>query len=251
MAHDAVLRFTDIDEMLALPDLDVVVVATPNRMHAEHGVKVLAAGKWLLIEKPLAESQREFDQVENAISEYDGKCTLALHAAFGVELEWYVANQESVSGVASQISAFRSGFYDPYFENGQIIADGLSLGGSWMDSGINALSVICRLVSPGDLLIRDSRMTRVAGSECLEVQGTVEFHLNSDVAPLFGVIDTNWTIGRDSKATTLSYHGSEDRIILDHSAEEVIRVSPGEREHTVQERERASETDQSLRRRLS
>ena len=33
-----------------------------------------------------------------------------------------------------------------------------------MDSGINALSVICRMISPDDLVICDSRMTRIKES---------------------------------------------------------------------------------------
>jgi predicted dehydrogenase len=39
--------FTDIADMLSLPELDVVVVATPNRLHVDHGVQVLSQANGL------------------------------------------------------------------------------------------------------------------------------------------------------------------------------------------------------------
>jgi predicted dehydrogenase len=49
------VRWTDsIDDLLAWPDVDAVVVCTPNDTHAEVGGRILAAGRHLLMEKPLA-----------------------------------------------------------------------------------------------------------------------------------------------------------------------------------------------------
>lgn len=45
--------WTDPDVMLADPDVDIVYVATPTGLHAEHGRAVLEAGKHLWCEKPL------------------------------------------------------------------------------------------------------------------------------------------------------------------------------------------------------
>jgi len=45
--------WTDPGAMLADPDVDVVYVATPTGLHAEHGTAVLDAGKHLWCEKPL------------------------------------------------------------------------------------------------------------------------------------------------------------------------------------------------------
>lgn len=51
--------FTDASEMLALKDLDVVYVATPHNHHFPDAMKVLQAGKHVLIEKPLALNAQE------------------------------------------------------------------------------------------------------------------------------------------------------------------------------------------------
>ena len=48
-------RFTtNLDEVLAVPETDAVVIATPVPTHAALALKVIAAGKHVFVEKPLA-----------------------------------------------------------------------------------------------------------------------------------------------------------------------------------------------------
>jgi predicted dehydrogenase len=47
------------EQLLAHPDVDVVHVASPNRLHAEHALAALAAGKHVVCEKPLAMTSQE------------------------------------------------------------------------------------------------------------------------------------------------------------------------------------------------
>lgn len=221
------LTFSDLSALLLTPDIDVVVISTPNRLHAEHGVQVLENGNWLMIEKPLAETWGEFNMVEQARQQCDGHCTLALHAAYSQEVEWFCENQMKLSIDPDQLEWFFAKFYDPYFKDGRLLPQALSLGGSWLDSGINALSVISRLVSPEQLTMRDSRLSRIAETNCNEVQGSVEFDLAAGSHLASGVIDTNWTLGRNSKSTLLSYRGSDRKILLEHSKQEVRAITPG------------------------
>jgi myo-inositol 2-dehydrogenase / D-chiro-inositol 1-dehydrogenase len=44
---------TDLDELLAL-DVEAVIVASPNDLHAEQALRALAAGRHVLVEKPMA-----------------------------------------------------------------------------------------------------------------------------------------------------------------------------------------------------
>jgi len=47
--------YCSLDELLASePDIDVVSICSPNRLHAEHAIRVLKAGHHVLCEKPLA-----------------------------------------------------------------------------------------------------------------------------------------------------------------------------------------------------
>ena len=49
-------RFDNYDQMLGLSDLDAVILATPTQIHAEQGLKAMAAGKHVLIEIPMADT---------------------------------------------------------------------------------------------------------------------------------------------------------------------------------------------------
>jgi len=51
----------DLDEMCALPDLDVVDICTPSFLHFTQTLQALAAGKHVILEKPVAGSLREVD----------------------------------------------------------------------------------------------------------------------------------------------------------------------------------------------
>jgi predicted dehydrogenase len=51
-----VLGLTDFRELLARSDVDAIALATPIETHAPLGLQALAAGKHLLVEKPLAHS---------------------------------------------------------------------------------------------------------------------------------------------------------------------------------------------------
>ncbi|MFI0425047.1 Gfo/Idh/MocA family protein [Spongiactinospora sp. 9N601] len=52
--HGGVPWTTDVDAALARPDVSAVVLCTPNDTHEELALRVAAAGRHLLIEKPLA-----------------------------------------------------------------------------------------------------------------------------------------------------------------------------------------------------
>jgi len=53
-AHPRARVTAELDELLADPDLDAVVLATPVPSHAELAIAALAAGKHCFVEKPLA-----------------------------------------------------------------------------------------------------------------------------------------------------------------------------------------------------
>ncbi|WP_246081452.1 Gfo/Idh/MocA family protein [Homoserinimonas aerilata] len=61
--------FATLEEMLADPSIDVIHVLTPNALHAEQALAVIAAGKHVICEKPLAVSSVEADQLVAAARE--------------------------------------------------------------------------------------------------------------------------------------------------------------------------------------
>jgi predicted dehydrogenase len=67
--YPAVEQVRDFDSLLARPDIDALAIATPVNTHAPMGLAALAAGKHLLIEKPLAASVRDAQELVNRARE--------------------------------------------------------------------------------------------------------------------------------------------------------------------------------------
>lgn len=64
--HDIVSAFTDHREMLAMPDLDMVVIGAPNDVHCALTLDAAAAGKHIVLEKPMCMSLEQADQMIDA-----------------------------------------------------------------------------------------------------------------------------------------------------------------------------------------
>lgn len=55
--------YTDLDALLADPDVDAVLLCTPHPRHAEEGVRAARAGKHVLVEKPLCLTAADADRM--------------------------------------------------------------------------------------------------------------------------------------------------------------------------------------------
>jgi predicted dehydrogenase len=69
--HPQARTTTRFDDLLADPDLDAVVIATPVVTHYELGKQALAAGKHVFVEKPPAQSSAEAEEL-SALAEEQG-----------------------------------------------------------------------------------------------------------------------------------------------------------------------------------
>src|SRR6478672_13633729 len=70
-AHPAATIYADYRELLARDDIDAVDVVVPNRWHHEVGRAVLASERHLLLEKPMALSVAECDELVGLAAKHD------------------------------------------------------------------------------------------------------------------------------------------------------------------------------------
>lgn len=56
-------HFADVREFLADPEIDAVIVATPDALHKEHAIAAMRAGKHVLVEKPMALMRRDAEDM--------------------------------------------------------------------------------------------------------------------------------------------------------------------------------------------
>ena len=69
LGGEGVLAYTDLDEMLKNPDIDVVYLCIPNVLHAQTAIRCLKAGKHVLCEKPATISAAQMEAIIEAARE--------------------------------------------------------------------------------------------------------------------------------------------------------------------------------------
>ncbi len=65
--------YKDYKELLAQPEIDAVIIVTPDHLHREMVIDALAAGKHILCEKPLALNREDIDAITDAVKKSDKK----------------------------------------------------------------------------------------------------------------------------------------------------------------------------------
>lgn len=82
-----------LEAMLADPELDAVVIATPDKLHAEQTVAAAAAGKHVFVEKPMATSVEDAERMVAACRTNDVRLGVAYH------LRWHAGHRELVDAI--------------------------------------------------------------------------------------------------------------------------------------------------------
>ena len=80
--HDIPHHFTDYRELLAMSEIDLVVIGIPNHLHCEAVVAAAEAGKHIVIEKPLCLNMEEADLMVEAAKKADVKLMYAEELCF-------------------------------------------------------------------------------------------------------------------------------------------------------------------------
>ncbi len=225
---DSIPFFSELDDLLSESETDIIMVSTPNVTHYEIGKRVLESGAALLLEKPCCNNEEELDDLIDTAQCTDQFFAVALHAAYARDLVWYLEWINSGEVDLGPLTSFYAGFFDPYYRDGKIVSGARGLGGSWFDSGINALSVIGRLIHPTTLDLVEGRMTAIDSLNFSQVQGAATFTYPHRTFTGHGIIDTNWTLGLNQKITRLYYGATNTKVILHHSDECVLVIRDNE-----------------------
>lgn len=134
------IPFATVDraELFARDDVDIVYVATPAHTHRDIAVEALEAGKHVLVEKPMATSAREVQDIFEAATRAD---------RFAMEAMWMRFNPLHVdirerieSGEIGTPSSVRASFGTPFFPRPRVQRPEQG-GSSLLDRGIYAVTL--------------------------------------------------------------------------------------------------------------
>jgi len=85
--------FTSLDDLLRDPELHAVIVATPDRLHADHAVKAALAGKHVFTEKPMAHG------LEPARTMVQACRTAGVQLGVAYHLRWHAGHRALIERV--------------------------------------------------------------------------------------------------------------------------------------------------------
>ena len=96
---------TDLDELLANPNVDAVYVSTPHITHSEIGVKAARAGKHVLMEKPMSTTLADADALIAACKEAGVKLGIGYYGS--VDAGSRAARDLVLGGALGEITSVR------------------------------------------------------------------------------------------------------------------------------------------------
>jgi predicted dehydrogenase len=101
--------YDNYEKLIADEDVELVIVASPNKRHCEHSIKALKAGKHVVCEKPMATSLDDADKMLKAAAESVGKLTVYQSRRYSPE---FVKICEIInSGVLGRIVMIRMAYH--------------------------------------------------------------------------------------------------------------------------------------------
>ena len=180
--------YTDLSEMLNDPELDIVTVCTPSGNHMEPSLKIIDAGKHLIVEKPLEITLGRCDKILDAASRKGVRISTIFpsrfHEASRVVKDAINKNRfgRLVMGDA-YIKWFRTQeYYDNGGWHGTKSLDG---GGALMNQSIHAIDLLGWFMGP---VASVKAYTKTLGHERIEVEDVAVAVLNYKNGAL-GVIE--------------------------------------------------------------
>jgi predicted dehydrogenase len=137
------------ESLLADPEIDVIYISLPNRLHAEWTIKAVQAGKHVLCEKPLALNVEEVDAVQETARKYGrvvAEAFMYRHHPQTLKVQELVKN-----GSLGSLKMIRGSFSFLLSREGDVRLDPDLGGGSIWDLGCYPISY-ARAVVGGDPL---------------------------------------------------------------------------------------------------
>ena len=193
--------YTDYRDLLADPEITIVVIATPHHQHTAIAEAAAAAGKHILLEKPMAPSLAECDHIIAAVRAANVKLMLGHVNRFAHS--YRVAKQMIESGEMGSVvmgtGAMQKFWFEPNRRDWHL--DRARGGGVWLTVGVHPLD----------------RLTWLIGSPIVSVSAQFGTHFHDmnadDTGMVFvryangaagTVISTGYSIGAPKHSTELT-----------------------------------------------
>jgi len=219
--HAKAFGFDELPRLLAEPDVHLVFVNSPNRLHAEHALAALEAGKHTVVEKPLCFGLDEAEHMCAAAKRHKLVLGYAENLCFAPLFRR--ARELVRSGALGRLLFARQvekhgGPYSPWFFDRREAG-----GGALMDMGCHGIEVLRFVFDKPVVRAVSARLATVLHGEktALEDDAVVRLELASGATL---VSESSWAAlgGLESR---LEVHGTEGTLVADLTSETGLRLT--------------------------
>jgi len=213
------------EDAVARDDVDGVVIATPNAQHHDVAVAALRAGKHVLVDKPMARTVAEADDMIATADEAQRLLVPFQNTRFAAP--FVAAAQRVAAGDIGEVTGFRIAFghagpqaWAPqatwFFE--QTAAGG----GCLMDLGVHAID-LARAVTGDDI----AQVSAVLNGQAGDVETDAQLLVRTRTGAI-GSIHASWS-ARPGPDHQLTLFGTEGTLHLDARSRLTLVTAAGER----------------------
>lgn len=228
--HDVPRWYDDAQALIDDPDVDAVYIATPPDSHCDYVLKVAAAGKPVYVEKPMARTHEECQQMIDACTKYDVPLWVAYYRR---GLPRFLKVKAWIdSGVIGEIRSVRTAQYSQRenFEPDDLpwrVVPEVAGGGFFVDVGSHTLDLLDYFF--GAITVVQGMAVNQLGLYPAEDHVVANYRFES------GVVGTGvwcFTAGKDIDRTEI--FGSKGKIEFATFADEPIRLMTDDREEILE-----------------
>lgn len=203
--HGVPFWTTNADEVINNPDVDAVYIATPPGHHLEYALRVCAAGKPCLVEKPAGRSAAECRQLVTAFKESGVPLFVAYYRRYLPKFLQVKAILDA--GVLGPLVAIQYRYSRPPREDSWRVEPRLSGGGLFWDLGCHVLDLFDFWFGPLEL----TGGSAASRSQTLDVEDTVALSFRTASGTLGTAL---WNFASHTRADRLEIDGQLGKLTL-------------------------------------
>lgn len=203
--------YSSEDELLKNPDIDAVYIATPVCFHKEQALKALSAGKHILLEKPIALTLTEAEQLVEAAKKSGKK------AGIGMVMRFHPGHRKMREIVRSGeigdivFSRLQLTCWFPYMENNWRQSKKTGGGGALVDMGVHCIDLIRFILGEEVTAAYGEIYNRTFSYEVDDSADCVLTMSNGDRT----FFDVHFNIPDDAAAGKIEIYGTKGSLIAD------------------------------------
>jgi predicted dehydrogenase len=219
--HGVPRCYTDVDQLIADPEVNAVYIATPPGNHEEIALKVAAAGKPCYVEKPMARNYAECVRMNEAFRAASRPLFVAYYRR---RLPRFVKAKRLIDagrlGTVTGVVYRHTRLFRPSQGTEWRLDPAQSGGGLLLDLGSHALDLLDYLLGP---------LSDVKGVAARFSEGRCEDVVTMSFRTACGAIGAaSWNFAASSKSDAVEIEGTKGRLIMSCFGDSPVRFeNPG------------------------